>query len=124
MRKTAESNLYAETWHILTRGDLKEYKNAKFLNLVKLGNLESSQLTLSLPKVPDVESDVAVSDDRHVKKLFDKVIHNIFLKSNDVAPWNDGGALVFKGKHWFDTTWSTSLFKCQSCIIAMRRHHE
>nr|DAC81257.1 TPA_asm: acintoc2 [Astyanax tetra cavefish adintovirus] len=122
VRKTVENDLDETMRHILSRSDLTPYEKAKlyasslqrFLSLVKQGDEQKSQLTLSLPvetennPVTDVTRDHHSSEDDVVKEVVGNVaartrknasyIMEKISKSSDVASWNDKGEFIFKGK--------------------------
>lgn len=121
LRKTVENNLDDAIRHILLRSDLNEYEKAKlytstlqrFLNLVKLGDQETTELTLSLPKIQESKTEATATEAPHPQKdeIVQEVIANVsarnkrnasyimekILKSDNVASWNDDGEFIFKG---------------------------
>lgn len=116
IRKTVENNLDDAIRGILSRTDLNEYDKVKlyasvlqnFLNLVKVGEQETAQLTLSLPKISESKTEAAVTEPPK-DEIVQEVLANISARNKRNASylmekllkagaaWNDSGEFIFKG---------------------------
>lgn len=119
VRQTVENDLDETMRQILNRPDLIPYEKAKlyasalqrFLNIVKQGDEETTQLTLSLPVEDKTTSETNTASHKPEDVIVKEVIGNIparnrknasfimdkLSKSSDVASWNDKGEFIFKG---------------------------